>query len=619
MEPSTRTARVARNVVLRTRLAAGTAVILSLSAGCMSLPGIPHTITGVPPHHIVMIDTHGNLVDPTADSSCYEGADWSEEANRQLKEVGYPNSVDLTSRPCLGRFVGLGNRRVESADRYLADVIREMEAHFLRREASARPIDGRPPKREIALIVHGGYNTNRENIEAARDIAIKMLSDPEAPYPILVNWQSNLWGSLWDHYFRIRQGEAKSPAHAFVAIPYLAADLGRGVGRALATGFYHYDNEFKRNRARYSPHRSRTDEIYCELRSEWSNCVADGGEACSSIALSVGPMRHLHSEGFKKAARSFWTNYPPVRVYAQLLGTVPSGAIWTYLPVKLLTAPLLDGLGRPAWETMIRHVKVGFHQDGGPRPEEDFAAGPEGSIYEAEQGYGGVARFLRLLTAHIDATDCDSEGAEAAICADWEVTLIGHSMGTIMANQMLAEFGDDLDVEKIVYMAAACSVGEYESTVLGYMKRHPATEMYHVTLHPFAEIRDQYAMELPPSGSLLVWVDNFLSNPSTPRDRTAGRSANLMLALPATPASLRSRIHVKAFGVGAALSSTDPQGHGDFFLFAGPLTEYEKNSGAVSKRDPAIRFWRPEFWEPEIENRSTLKQRCGDEPMMERR
>ncbi|MCA1733656.1 MAG: alpha/beta hydrolase, partial [Acidobacteria bacterium] len=306
-------------------------------------------------------------------------------------------------------------------------------------------------------------------------------------------------------------------------------------------------------------------------------------------------------------------------VYAQLLGAGASGAVWTYLPVKLLTAPLLDGLGRPAWETMIRHVKVGFHQDGGPRQEEDLAAGPEGSIYEAEQGYGGVARFLRLLTAHIDATNCESECAEAASCADWEVTLIGHSMGTIMANHMLAEFGEELDVDKIVYMAAACSVGEYESTVLGYMKRHPATEMYHVTLHPFAEIRDQYAMEIPPSGSLLVWVDNFLSNPSTPRDRTAGRFANLMPALPATPASLRSRIHVKTFGVGAALSSTDPQGHGDFYLFAGPLTEYEKNNGEVSERDPAIRFWRPEFWEPEIENRPTLKQRCGDEPMMERR
>jgi hypothetical protein len=42
--------------------------------------------------------------------------------------------------------------------------------------------------------------------------------------------------------------------------------------------------------------------------------------------------------------------------------------------------------------------------------------------------------------------------------------------------------------------------------------------------HPVAEAGEWYPMlvDLPPRGSLLVWLDNFLANPVTEQERTLG-------------------------------------------------------------------------------------------------
>jgi len=112
-------------------------------------------------------------------------------------------------------------------------------------------------------------------------------------------------------------------------------------------------------------------------------------------------------------------------------------------------------------------------------------------------------------------------------------------------------------------MAAACSVRDYEEAVFPYLEAHPDTRMYHLTLHHKSEVRETaFAPVL--QGSLLVWIDDFLSNPLTPRDRTAGRYVNLIVAAEQTPPALRDRIHVKEFDAGAETRATDPQAHGDF-------------------------------------------------------
>lgn len=156
-------------------------------------------------------------------------------------------------------------------------------------------------------------------------------------------------------------------------------------------------------------------------------------------------------------------------------------------------------------------------------------------------------------------------------------------------NHLLHEF-PDLSIDHIVYLASAASVRDYEYAVFPYLDQHKAARMYHVTLHNFAELRDQYFYEIPPAGSLLVWIDSFLAKPETFRDRTAGTFANLMRFAEETPSHLKSRISIKSFGIGEKIERSDPQHHGHFGFFDG---RHQKDG----------LFWRQEFWKIDAEER----------------
>lgn len=587
------------------RSAQWSALVLAamILGGCGSFPGRPFEVRGAPPHHIVMIDTNGRLIDPTGNKDCRP--DWRSRLAADIRDARIDDAPEFTVKElCAGKFDGWSSEPVDEPHLYFADMFRAIHAQQSK-------LHGRT--RRVALIVHGGLATNLGNLENARDITAKMLKDPGAPYPIFINWQSNLWGNLFAHLVKVRQGDSKGFKHWFLAPAYLVGGLAKGVGRAPATWFYHYSNDLDRIRARYSHEMHTADTVYCELRKQYQDCI-DGKTSCSGvIPISKGPFAHDTTEGARSTTRNASTNLVPIRAYASLLGSTPGGW-WTWLPVKLLTAPLLDGLGSPAWDTMIRHVKLGFHNDGIPSEEPADLDEPLGGTFEPAEGHGGIARFMRALRTEVKNTSCANPKNDRATCLDWELTLIGHSMGTIMANEILYEFNDGPEFKTIVYMAAACSVREYEQTVVEYLKRHTGTQMYHLTLHDFAEIRDQYFLEIPPSGSLLVWIDNFLSNPATLRDRTAGRFTNLMIALPSTPLEVRDRVHVKTFGVGNKLRPTDPQHHGEFNNFTGPpLTEEERKRNKIA-RDETLKFWEKKFWEPEVKYRPTTKERCRYEP-----
>jgi hypothetical protein len=200
---------------------------------------------------------------------------------------------------------------------------------------------------------------------------------------------------------------------------------------------------------------------------------------------------------------------------------------------------------------------------------------------------GGLSVFLRRLQQVI--ADPANGGRDA-----WEITLVGHSMGTIVLNQMVREFGMEptsavegsapparaaLPFNRIVYMAGAATVRDYQDSVLPYLRQNRDARMYHLILHPRAEIRERFDpgipyLDLPPRGSLLVWVDEFLSTPETPLDRTVGRYENLLPAVHNTPDEVRGRVHIKAFGVGSGVRG--PQEHGDFTTH--------------------LKFWKSECW-----------------------
>jgi pimeloyl-ACP methyl ester carboxylesterase len=170
---------------------------------------------------------------------------------------------------------------------------------------------------------------------------------------------------------------------------------------------------------------------------------------------------------------------------------------------------------------------------------------------------------------------------------EWEITIVGHSMGTIVANEIIRTYvnrgGDEkLPVRNVVYFAAATSLRDYEDTIFPFLEDDRNRQMYHLTLHRFSEVRDTVSFKIggadvAPRGSLLVWIDNYLSSPNIPLDRTAGRFLNLITEVHETPPYLASQIHIREFDAGEAVRDQQPLHHGDF---------------------GAIFFWKEQCWKP---------------------
>ena len=70
----------------------------------------------------------------------------------------------------------------------------------------------------------------------------------------------------------------------------------------------------------------------------------------------------------------------------------------------------------------------------------------------------------------------------------WEVTLIGHSMGTIVLNRMLDLF-PNLPVQRLVYMGAACTFRDFARSVTPCIQRTGA-RFSNLCLHPVTESRE---------------------------------------------------------------------------------------------------------------------------------
>jgi pimeloyl-ACP methyl ester carboxylesterase len=154
-----------------------------------------------------------------------------------------------------------------------------------------------------------------------------------------------------------------------------------------------------------------------------------------------------------------------------------------------------------------------------------------------------------------------------------EVTVVAHSMGTFIVNQMVRAY-PEVHYKTIVYMAGADSIRNTFNSILPYLNQsdHEETNFVNLTLHPQAEVEEMSGYGLLPRGSLLVWVDNLFSTPHTHYDRTVGRWDNLLPTLGEIPTRLKSRVKIKAFDQDSKIAT-----HGDF-------TEND--------------FWREEFWRP---------------------
>ncbi len=455
---------------------------------------------------------------------------------------GRGNPVDPTGNigcseepaPCKGSHFWLTAYPEVSRDRYAAYLSELFEAMKER----APVVNG---KRRVLIFVHGGLNTQVGTIERAATLHGTIL---EAGYfPVFVNWQSSLFSSYLDHLLYVRKGEDLGVLGTPLAPFYLLTDLVRSVARAPVVWSFQLWNDMRSLPFLTPPSQTDARRIAEDVRTEGVIDLGEGADERGNLEM------------------------------------VLSGFSWLVtLPTKLLTAPFIDAFGKSAWDIMLRRTDLLYHTDGEFSTESDVAkVAHQGQGYQHVQANGGLSIFMRRFQQEI----LQNGGADA-----WDVTLVGHSMGTIVLNGLIRDFGElptgPMPFSQIVYMAGAATIKDYEDSVFPYLTKNQAAQFYHLTLQVRAEVRDRWELiryvDLPPRGSLLVWVDEFLSTPGTADERTLGRFTNLMVALHNTPEALRDRIHIKEFNAGASVRETDPQKHGDF---SAPFT-----------------FWKSECWQP---------------------
>lgn len=567
------------------RYAHGLLIVTLGALGCASVEP-----TGVPPQHVVFVDTYGHLVDPTGALKCNERATEHVQVLRQ--KDNYPDASRLDWNPCFGDSTLVYRRTVESIPAYFEDMFAEMAAFHSKAIQQEEALSGTatsPVKRKLTVVVHGGLAGNTGNLELSRDVAPSMRAAGQ--YPVFISWQSNLWGSLVDAYFKVWNGRNRGWGLWSVLAPFkLMSDVVTGVTRLPSNLYSHFSREVARSLVPLAGQRGPADASYAALRHRYDTCRAD--DDCEEIAISRGEWDWKTKEGYASARRNLTFTF--------------------LLPTKLLSMPFIEGPGTAGWDAMLRHVQISFrNEDGQSRastwngwPETNLPDCGDASEFAADTvgerewgGAGAVSVFFRRLRQEIRCNGGPSQ---------WEITLIGHSMGTIMVNEILRHFSD-IKFSNIVYMAAACSIEDYENSVIPYLQRHANDEepptMWHLTLHPFADLREEYAAGTVPSGSLLVWIDDYLADPSHFRGRTAGRYDNLMLALPYTPEKLRPMIHAKTFGVGSNIACENPQKHGGFFKFDGCKEQREQECPM---------FWSKDFWQPIAPRRAGPdKERLG--------
>jgi len=401
--------------------------------------------------------------------------------------------------------------------------------------------------RRLMLYIHGGVGSEVGNLENAARIKKEIDADNASAgdstiYPIFINWRSSLFKTYNDYLFQTRQGQ-RSRWNAWQSPFIFATDLVNGVLTAPVILYRSVEDILSQ------------EDAAVKSRKNTVTGRAEPAGTPGRFALHQGDDR-----------RGGWENTWLGMVYA------------FNLPIRIGTIPLGGVFGPGAWDNMRRNTTMVFN-----RPDDFETAEPIKST-------GALTLFLDELVTALEASD-----------DEWEITLIGHSMGTIVLNKILHRY-PDLPIKNIVYMAAACSVQEYHDAVIGQLKlerrreqhageageadsrpsaipKNREIQVYHLVLHDDAESEERFSpwFDVAHRGSLLVWLDNFITDPETLVDRTAGRFENLIRGLHLIPAEFRSQIHIKQFDYGSEAEALHPQKHAEFNQFT---------------------FWRPAFWAP---------------------
>ena len=476
-------------------------------------------------------------------------------------------------------------------------------------DAMVRHIDRAPRdnagRRKILIFTHGGLNSHSGAIGRAFRL-VPIFKAEKQYYPIFIAWNSAPFSCYGEHLLFVRQGERRDLLYGLATSPfYFAGDLARGVSRAPVVLARSIENSLTQPAGLYknSPHAQ--PYIYAHE----ANRYLRKNEPDSSADVTMRNVRESDWRGRE---------------------TIGQGAAHiAFTPTKVIGALLLDTIGTGSWDIMLRRANVLFDS---PVRLHDFAPTDQKRIarvtqlvqkgdahtpvepetrksidqqmeallgesrpkserkvdYHARSRAGAVELLLRRLAQ------------EERNGKSYSITLVGHSMGAIVSNEMLKRH-PELSFDRIVYLAAACSVKDCQDSIVPYLRRRIAAgrpaNFYNLSLHPVAEVSEAVGgdpgdwsigglgktaagVALVPRGSLLEWLDDFFTKPMNYEERRLGKWATAITSVEIFPKEVRKYIHLKMFPVGVGNSQV-PEEHGNF---------------ADGKGE--VKFWKEDFIRP---------------------
>lgn len=480
----------------------------------------------------------------------------TEESTDLRNHVIMIRAAGTAEDPLYGLTVGHGGLQ-EKEQLPLAPQLEQIEKNF------ATYPRGKDGKLHLLVFVHGGLHTTGGSCDMYRQLIAPMKAD--GYYPIFIVWNSDLYSSYWEHLVTVRQGEEHKFYGKLTAPFLLPIDLASALIRTPVVW---------------------TNQIY----NDWQTTEYEASPQNLVHTFVEHSLREENPDGFR-LGEDYRT---------RIERGVYFGFYVLTFPIKLATSPIVDGFGGKAWASMLRRTDTMYHP---PTSEDifktistvdgDHTIAPENKDpakkqafqewYMQEANPGAMWIFSRRLRDWSKHLDCDIE-------------LYGHSMGTIVLNRLLQEV-PDIKVSRIGYLAAACSSQDWENSVLRYMlsEQGQKTEFYSVSLHRMREQSERNPgdyLDLTPRGSLLTWIDDFLTDPNTISKRTFGSWENALRVVPEfankvvlpvgettavaavpqttalVPATNDTRIHLHSLdalkGSPFRANNDQPQKHGDF-------------------------------------------------------
>jgi pimeloyl-ACP methyl ester carboxylesterase len=413
-------------------------------------------------------------------------------------------------------------------------------------------------KQKILLFIHGGLNNIADSTKRVNEVNGRIREEAPCLYPIFLNWDSGLAGSLLDHWFLVRQG-MEWPKTGWLASPFeLAADFGRGLVRAPLTWGGQLMSDASSLPVYSSPDEKMVNDVYKRAR------------------LPDSPFHTRIEKGNLETPRPDGVQYSAGHKFASRIALV-EGVVWyvaTLIP-QYVISPLVDGFGTPAWDNQLRRASTIFDRPGDFDTRLKPGTSPNEIIGPTKRN-GALSIFMAALRDELKTASLDN----------FEFVVVAHSMGTIIANKIITEY-PELPYSRIVYMAGADSIRNTYDAVIPHLLRTGAadTKFYNLTLHPDREKVEMNAIGFAPRGSLLVWIDSYFTTPPTQLDRTVGAWDNIIPTINLIPDQVRNRFFIKSFDY-------DTTGcirkHGDF---------------------GDEKFWTEDFWTP-----GKLTNGCSEPP-----